>query len=378
MAMDQSQIAKTSVPLRIYYARPMDCLDPSTVSSADDRFRVLLNRYGFILSNPYHPMSSSILEPETVVRENQRLMKTSNVLIADVSYPDYGYVGLWFEIADAHKLGLPVVLCIGDNNFHHHRYVHYYCDFITRNLEDAVLFIHRCCSLSGIQEQLTDTKAYYDSVARDYLTNIKTICSWRSSPNSNQSYQIDYLTDSLKKACAGHTVLEIGCGDGRWTDCISSVAKAICCVDFSSNMLSELQKRITFHCESVKFICADVFRVEAIEIASYDVVVCFFLIGLIPPIMQKVLLHKLSRQCSQNALLAFAVTAEFSSAPYIGMGRRRLELRTCDQTYKLYKEVFSNQQLQLLLQTTGFEVVDKNNELTDFAYCLARPATKLA
>lgn len=245
-----------------------------------------LSRYGFELVNPFNGLAAGEVDPRQVIEENRRLLEQSDVLLANMGRRTYGYVGAVFEIAHAAFLRCPIVVYMGQNDLGGRLYFPHYCGFMCETLDDALQYLWRCCSQTGIDEQLREQMAYYDAVAHVYDDKVREV--HRRAVDDSESYMEErtQLQDKLKEHCRGRAVLELGCGDGDWTRFIADVATSVSCVDSSAKMINEAKRRLRRCANRPEFSKANVLS-ECFAPRTCDVVVCYFLLALLPPVCQK-------------------------------------------------------------------------------------------
>lgn len=68
------------------------------------------------------------------------------------------------------------------------------------------------------------------------------------------------LKELFQKTCAGHSILEIACGTGYWTQAVSQTAKSITATDFNEEVL-KIARAKKYGCE-VSFQKADAFNLS--------------------------------------------------------------------------------------------------------------------
>jgi SAM-dependent methyltransferase len=357
--------------LKVYYARAIDDIDYSEILRADLRIQKAINQKGFFLVNPYKKTSISVEQLGNIVDKNTELLKESDVLLADLTIKDYTYIGAIFEIVQAVNFGIPTVICVGNTNYKNRLYLHHYCDFICRTVDEGFEYIWRFLSHDGIEHQLREEEEFYEAIAANYYEESRK--TYADKEKDIEKYERERITlrEKLEKYCRNKSVLELGCGSGDWTQTITEVAKSVTCIDISTYMINEAKKRLIRSPIQPYFICGD-FLDETLSIEPCEVVVSYFTLSLFPPIIQNILLSNMKNWVTTGGYFLFGESMQISTISSIGMGRRRIQCRTVGRRdYIIYKDHFSPDRLQALLNMHQFEVFDISSVFRWFAFCCA-------
>ena len=96
---------------------------------------------------------------------------------------------------------------------------------------------------------------------------------WAEQYDTNQNRTRDLEAVSIRELLAGRKfvrVLEIGCGTGKNTEWLQSIADEIVAVDLSEQMLAKAREKISS--EKVEFLQADINEAWDFALGSYDLV----------------------------------------------------------------------------------------------------------
>lgn len=96
---------------------------------------------------------------------------------------------------------------------------------------------------------ITDLAQYYAHSAAEYE---------RVYDKPERQDDLDELHEKLEDLLQGHTVLELACGTGYWTETIAAVADSVHATDLSTEML-DLAKARGLDADTVTFSLADAF-----------------------------------------------------------------------------------------------------------------------
>lgn len=357
--------------LKVYYARAMDGIDHSQIIEDDHLVKATLSRKGLSIVNPYAERPVQIEQKDKLVENNLELLKESDILLGNLSIHNYTYIGAVFEILQAANLGIPIVVFIGNSNLGNRYYLHYYCNFICKTIDEAVEYIWRCWTSEGINEQLKEEKEYYNKIATQ--PGKVTRKSYKNKESDIDRYESErgQLKERLRDYCRDKNVLELGCGTGEWTLVIAEVAKSATCIESSQNMIKRAKERLGKSLIQLDFIHGDFFD-ETFSIESAEVIVSYFTLSFLPPSLQNKLLSAMKKWASKDGYLLFGESIQIPTLSSIGLGRQRIQIRrACGKEYLIYKELFTPVQLRKLLNSNGFRVVDSLDNVRWFTFCAA-------
>ena len=339
--------------LSVYFARAMDERDPGDIIRDDEIYAELLSRIGGVIKNPYEPKCRKPMEDGLNVAQNDlKLLSASDIVLADMSIPNYQYVGCIFEIVHAAINNIPVVLVNGQNNFHNRYYIQAYCNFIAKTKEDAVEYIERVYTKKGIEKQWEETHAYYN-IADDKPDSIR---------NS--------LRKLIRKYVKGKA-FQISIRTSQWTKTICETASEVIAIYRSKEMIARARNELSFY-RNISFLHGDIFE-NNIKKGPFDCIVIYLFLSLLPPPMQKRLLNCVRAILKPGGILIVADTLEMLDFSSLGLGRCRLyKQKIGDRMFVLYKEHFYGGSLAKLLEKQGFSIVDSSPKLSYFSWAVSR------
>jgi SAM-dependent methyltransferase len=361
--------------LRIYYARAMDGTDATKIRDDECSLMTALQRKGLpeeSFVNPHTSQAVPIEEADRLVDDNLKLLKASHIVLANLSLQNYTYVGAIFEMAQAANLGRPIVACIGSSSLDNRYYLHRYCDFICRTIDEAVEYIRRCWTLEGINHQLNEEREFYDKIAIE--RGIATGKPYKNKELDIDRYkrEKDHLKEKLRDYCRDKIVLELGCGTGEWTQVVADVAKSVTCIESSRNMIERAKQRLAKSLIQPNIIHGDFFD-ETSSVEPADVILSYFTLSFLPPKAQSSLLSLMKKRASRNAKFLFGESIQISTLPSIGLGHQRIQTRgACGKEYMIYKEHFTPYRLERILTANGFRVADSSDDGRWFTFCAAQ------
>ena len=356
--------------LSIYFARAMDAIDVNDIKAADEKYERLLRPINITIVNPYKEKERNPVEDgSSVARDDLRLLMESDIVLADLSIPDYQYVGCIFEIVHAANNNIPVVLVEGERDFHSRYFIQAYCDFIAKTPEEAVEYIRRTCTEDGIEGQMKEMHAYYSEIADDYQTNY-------SGRNRHLKTEYQRERESLRMVIRNRVTgkaFQVGIGTGDWTRTVCETAGNVIGIDQSKRMIDVAQDKLSNY-GNIRFLQGDIFKMEnGIIDGPFDCVVVYFLFSLLPSSMQRRLLDLIRLILKPGGLLIIADTRKMRDFSSVGLGRRRLQRREKGgRVFTLYKENFYGDSLVKLLEKERFEVIDSNPGATWFSWAVSR------
>jgi ubiquinone/menaquinone biosynthesis C-methylase UbiE len=356
-------------PLSVYFARAMDARPLKDIVADDEKYARLLGKIDGVLMNPFQQRPQDLIQDASkVVERDLANLKNSSVVLADLSIPDYQYVGCIFEIVCAATHNLPVVLVTGEKDLHKRVFFQTYCDFITRDATEAVNYIFRAHTQLGTEQQMIEMQAYYDSIALNYMD--KSVRTHRLNKQDAETHRRErtQLRAVIRQYSKG-SVCQIGIGTGDWTETICQVADKVIGVEVSPAMLKQARKNLSSY-NNIRFLHCDALK-EDISGGPFDCVVAYFLLSLLPRSMQDKLFSHVRRILKPGGLFIIADTRRPGDLPAQGLGRRQLqERKTKGKVFTLYKEHFVGDSLTRLLENKGYAVVAANEETAWFSWAV--------
>lgn len=355
--------------LSVYFARAMDARDVKDIKADDEKYIELLSPIGGVIINPYKGKKENPMENGSrVAKDDLELLIESDVVLADLSIPNYQYVGCIFEMVHAANNNIPVILIEGEKDFHNRYFIQAYCDFITKIGEEAVEYIRRTYTRKGIEEQMEEMHNYYNEIADNYQTNY-------SGTNIRSKMEYQQERKALRMLIREHVkgkAFQIGIGTGDWTKTICETADSVVGIDQSKRMIAEARNNLSAY-RNISFLHGDIFKFKnEINNGPFDCVVVYFLLSLLPSPMQRRLLNLIQRVLKPGGLLIIADTRKRRDFPSIGLGRRQLQRRKRgDRVFTLYKENFYGDSLVKLLEKEGFKVIDSKPESVWFSWAVS-------
>jgi ubiquinone/menaquinone biosynthesis C-methylase UbiE len=359
--------------LRVYLARAMDERPTCEIEAEEDRYTSLLRPLGVQLVNPFEGKRPVVLDDscDTADRDLQ-LLRSTDLLLADLSQADYTYVGALCELSFARFLDLPIVTVVGNTRLHERHFLQSFSEFLCSNEAEAVEYIRAVHTKAGSAELLAQMREYYSAIAHCYYE------SWAraSQPAELEILKADRdaLQNVLRRYARGD-VCELGVGTGDWTETICEVAESVWGLEQSREMLEQAQHRVK-RFANVELIRCDLLEPDAMEETRHpstvDCVVVYFLLGLFPRRLQMELLQRIRRRLRGGGLVIVADAKRVRNAPSMGLGRARLQDRVAqDRTFRLYKDHFPGNTLAALLSKAEYRIVSCGNDLTWFSWVVA-------
>lgn len=357
--------------LSVYFARGMDGRSGADVFLDDEKYSQLLAGIKASLVNPFTGhIHDYVADGYTVATSDLARLQDADVVLADLTVPGYQYVGCIFEIVHAFIQNVPVILTVGKSGFHNRAFFQAYCEFITREASEAVQYLRRAHTGTGIQEQITEMMAYYDEAASDYNNMSSGSDPHTIGDREGFLCERNELRNLLSRYIRG-SACELGVGTGDWTQTICENATKVIGVDAGQKMLEEARIRLS-NFDNIRLVRRDVLN-ESLESGPHDCVILYFFLSLLPPPAQDRLFDLLIGLVKPGGLLIVADTKRVLNQPSIGLGRRRLQTRSINgRTFTLYKEHFVGDTLKKLLQTKGYEVVESSEASTWFSWAVSR------
>ncbi len=356
--------------LRVYFARAMDARSPAEILLDDQRYLEFLAPIGASLINPFSSQTACPLDDGyDTAEQDLEALRCSDLVLADLSLPDYQYVGCIFEIVHAAIQKIPVILVVGQRNFDRF-FFHAYCEFIARESNEAVQYIRRAHTQIGIKGQLEEMRAYYEKAAPTYGYTTK-------APNEGNPEEVDAFfaeRRELRRVLLQNVskrTLEVGFGTGDWTRTICERAEKVVGIDVSQGMYKEARKNLLMF-QNLQLLHGDIFEQDLVP-PGFDCVVLYFILSVLPPSEQEKLFQRVSDLLVPGGLIIAADTRKVWNQHSIGLGRRRLQRRLIDgQSFVLYKEHFPGAALSRLLQEKSYEVLESSKNTVWFSWAVAR------
>lgn len=353
--------------LSIYFVRAIDALDFNDIKANDEKYMKMVSTIGGFIINQYKEKIYTPLEDGIYVAQyDLELLKKSDIVLADLSLLNYQYVGSIFEIVHAANNDIPVILVEGERDLHNRYFIQAYCDFISKTGEEALEYIRRVYTKKGIKEQLEEMYAYYDEIADNY--NIDYI---GTDIHKKSKYQQERETIRMiiKEHIKGKTI-QIGIGKGKWTNTICETSDSVVGIDQSERMIIDARKNLSSF-NNISFLCGDIFKTK-IENRTFDCVVVYFLLSILPPPLQYRLLNIARQLLKPGGFLIIADTRKNRDYSAVGFGRRQLQQRKIgNRVFTLYKENFYSDSLRKLVEKEGFKVIDSNSKVTWFSWVVS-------
>lgn len=355
--------------LKVYFARAMDARKVNEIIADDEKYAELLTSIGCTIINTYKEKKKNPMEDGgDIAQRDLALLMGSDIVLADISIPDYQYVGCIFEIVHAANIGIPVIIVEGERDFHNRYFIQAYCNFIARTAEEAVEYIRRTNTGEGVEEQMKEMHAYYNKIADGYQSNYSGSDRHREVQYRQEREELRMV---IKKYVKGDT-LQIGIGTGDWTRTVCESADRVIGVDQGEEMIARARINLSSF-NNIDFLHGDIFKLKnGINTGPFDCVVVYFLLSLLPSSLQKRLLDIIRELLKPGGLFITADTRKMREFDSIGLGRHRLQHReSAGRTYTLYKENFYGESLVNLLKQEGFKIIDTNRGSTWFSWAVA-------
>jgi ubiquinone/menaquinone biosynthesis C-methylase UbiE len=359
--------------LVVYLARAIDARRQEEVFFDDEKYSKLLASIGGTIVNPFQGRFLDPLQDGLAIAERDlATLQASDLVLADLSIPDYQYVGCIFEIVHAAFHDIPVILVVGERDFSKRIFFQAYCEFIARHADEAIEYIRRAYTSEGIRQQMAEMKAYYSQMAPQYSSeSAKT----HHLPHDEELVFLkerQELRAVLNKYANGR-VCQIGIGTGDWTTTVCDAARTVLAIEQREEMLKLAQVNLAEHL-NVEFLRCDILEDE-FDAASFDCVVVDLLLGLFPRPIQDRFFQKVCKLVKPGGLLIVVDTKKSCAFNTIGLGKHQLqELRSDDRTYVIYKEHFVGDSLTKLLKRKGYGPIEASTNSVWFSWVVSRRA----
>jgi demethylmenaquinone methyltransferase/2-methoxy-6-polyprenyl-1,4-benzoquinol methylase len=209
----------------------------------------------------------------------------------------------------------------------------------------------------------TDLKNYYAQRAGEYE---------RIYHKAERQEDIAALKAILQRRLAKHSVLEVACGTGFWTEAIARTARSILATDINEAVL-EIARNKSYSEEKVEFLRADALTLEGIS-NQFTAAFAGFWLSHLPKSELKAFLHKLHRKLSPNGLVVLADNRYVE-----GSSTRVCRTDEAGNTYQ-FRQLADGTQYEVMknfLAEDDFKTIlpdiAKNIELTELTYfwCLS-------
>jgi ubiquinone/menaquinone biosynthesis C-methylase UbiE len=356
--------------LSIYYARAMDARCPADIIADAEKYQKLLQPIGGMLINTFQEEGLDVVtESFGIAERDLAVLRTADVVLADLSLEAYQYVGCIFEIVHAVIQQVPVVLVTGQRDFANRVFLQAYCDFIAREPSEAIDYISRTRTARGIRQQLAEMKSYYDLIAPCYKSK-------SFAPGASDEHQVAFAKErndlrALITEYASGSVCEVGSGTGDWTRSICAHASQVVGIEVSDRMIDQAHRHLDSF-ENLQLLRGDILCSEMV-LDRFDCVVVYFLLSLFPPPVQAQFFERLATITKKGSVILVADTMKIANASSSGLGRRRLQRRQLDDvTFTLYKEHFDEHTLSTLFKNNGYEILDVSKDSVWFSWVVAR------
>lgn len=133
---------------RVYVARAVDQRPVETAHQAVEQLVVMLRAAGFRVVDPVRTpfpgfAGRNILSDFDRVHSDLAWLKRCDAIVADLSIPDWPYVGCICELVYARVYDIPAVVITGENLVGDRIWLRYHADRVVRDAEQAVEFLRR-------------------------------------------------------------------------------------------------------------------------------------------------------------------------------------------------------------------------------------------
>jgi len=214
------------------------------------------------------------------------------------------------------------------------------------------------------QRKRKSVAAYHDRVAHRY-DDVYDDLFWRW----HDALTWDYLKPFLPRDQSG-TVIDLGCGTGKWGLRIARSGYSVTCVDISTKMLDTVERKAgELGLEDrVNCVHADLMDLKTLPDAGFELAVAFGepLSSTERPLKALGEIHKIIKS---DGLLVATIDNRLNSLDFFlensdidGLARfikdGRTHWLTKDEDERFELQTFSPEQTKSLLQKTGFELVE--------------------
>lgn len=142
-----------------------------------------------------------------------------------------------------------------------------------------------------------------NNAVADFFTSIADLYDAQFHDESDEERQddLDDVAEQVAELMRGHTVLELGCGTGYWTDVLAETAKSVLATDISEAMLNVAREHGE-GLENVDYRVADALNLPT-DLGKFTAVFAGFLWSHFTRDQQDVFLAGLRTRIGGNALL---------------------------------------------------------------------------
>jgi len=148
--------------------------------------------------------------------------------------------------------------------------------------------------MPSLQENIESVAAYYAERAPEYD---------EGSGIGTESFESRFagLRAKYERMFAGHTVLEIACGTGYWTEVLARAAHSVVATDVNPGLIERSRNKLQ-HCFNVRFQVADAYSLEGIS-GKYSAAFAHFWLSHVPKKRLKPFLASLHSRLEPGALV---------------------------------------------------------------------------
>lgn len=351
-------------PVSIFFSRAMDGIDPETVARDEEYVSRALASVGMRLSNPVaidDRRRSTISGIAEIVEDDIRLLAESDIVLANLSYPGRSYIGVSMELAIAYKLKKEIYVWVGESGNEMRLWLQYFANGIFLSLDEVLEFLRVSFSQDGSETNKETVISYYSEIAEGY----RYAAGSGMLAHVPQEVSQDYLRETVSQEewVAGlhldGTIVDLGCGSGRWIPQWHSNATRVLCVDESAEMLN--MARLNNPNSTTEFIRGDILDTEWLRsflsrVGGADIIVLAFVLNLITLRQQATVLETLNDLLSPGTRLLILENQRSVFSPRPFFTRTEFQNRQSPKSgrrYRLLKRNFLRHDLRVALESFG-------------------------
>jgi ubiquinone/menaquinone biosynthesis C-methylase UbiE len=356
--------------IKIYLCHAMDEITHRQIGDNEKAHSGELKGIKATIINPFSAENSSNKDPDFIVENDYSRIASCDLVIVDLSREGYEHVGCYFEIYHAYNLKKPVIAIIGNKSLEKRVFLQYHCDFICRNIEEAIFYYNRVINVNGSRSQIVETCKYYESISSSYDNLSDMSNNMNSDDYAKFTSENAFLRDKAKEYSSGN-VLQVGVGTGKWTKTLCESANHVFGLDQSPSMVDLAEAKLK------DFLNVKIENVDFLKFNSdnkFDCVFLFFIFGLLPPLYQDLFIKKAATFLKKRGLLFIAESKSPRDFKSIGLGRRKLQQRefSSGDPCTIYKEHFTGNILSNKLSCFGLENVEHDSCSKYFAWAVSK------
>jgi nucleoside 2-deoxyribosyltransferase/ubiquinone/menaquinone biosynthesis C-methylase UbiE len=329
----------------------MDGLNPNEIIASEDVVKGHLNDLGMVLVNPYtYPDNrcNKISGLSQVVENDIELLKSSDIVLVDISIPDHSYVGTMMEVAYSYQLNKPVYVCVGESGNEKRIWLEYHASAIAKSIDELIEILYLEFTRNGQKVSQEWSLDYYSDIAPYYEEKEQNRALANNSNNNISIYINEFIKlEAWVKSVPFHgVVVDLGSGTSEWLKHWVDKVDQTMSVDASKEMLNISRKKNLYpnveHIEG-NFLNNRWLRSFFCSLNKVDYIFLGFILNALPPQKSRELIKTLKELTSKDTKL---VVLENQSSILTSTGhfsKTEIQKRVVpneQKIYKLYKRNF--------------------------------------